>query len=322
MIYRRKLLVSVVLILFGYLAWALLSDFDAVAAAVKTVGFGGVGIICLFSLVNYGLRFLRWQWYLNRLGASVALGKSLTYYLAGFALTTTPGKAGEAIRSLYLKGHGVSYHASFAALFAERIADVVAVAAIAAAGLTVFSDLLGPTLILLLLALALIFLLNNVWMHEWLDARVRPRLSDRFATALRHGLELKGNSRHLLGFEGLLLGLVIGIAAWGAEAWAFAYLVGLLGYDLPVYLSAAIYAIAMLAGAASFMPGGVGGAEAAMAVMLKFQGFSAADAVAATLICRICTLWLAVGIGALAMLVAAPERGRSAIGLLDEPGDS
>lgn len=109
---------------------------------------------------------------------------------------------------------------------------------------------------------------------------------------------------------------------WGAEAWAFAYRVDLLGYDLPYYLSAAIYAIAMLTGAASFMPGGVGGAEAAMAVMLKFQGFSAADAVAATLICRMCTLWLAVGIGALAMLVAAPERGRGAIDTLDDPGNS
>lgn len=112
MIYRRKLLLSVTLILLGYLAWVLLSDLDAVLAAVQSVGIAGILIICLFSLVNYGLRFLRWQWYLNRLGSSVPLGNSLTYYLAGFALTTTPGKAGEAVRSLYLRGHGVSYHAS------------------------------------------------------------------------------------------------------------------------------------------------------------------------------------------------------------------
>lgn len=322
MIYRRKLLLSVTLILLGYLAWVLLSDLDAVLAAVQSVGIAGILIICLFSLVNYGLRFLRWQWYLNRLGSSVPLGNSLTYYLAGFALTTTPGKAGEAVRSLYLRGHGVSYHASLAALFAERIADVLAVTAIAAAGLSVFSELLAPALMLLLLAVALIFLLNSGWMHELLGTWLGPRLSKRFAAAVNHGLELMNNSRQLLGFEALLPGIAIGIAAWGAEAWAFAYLIDLLGYDLPYYLCAAIYAIAMLAGAASFMPGGLGGAEAAMAVMLKFQGFSAADAVAATLICRMCTLWLAVGIGALAMLVAPPERVRSAINLLDESGNS
>lgn len=218
MTYRRKLLPFVTLILLGYLAWASLSDFDAVVSAVQTVGFGGILIICLFSLMNYGLRFLRWQWYLNRLGASVPPGNSLTYYLAGFALTTTPGKAGEAVRSLYLKDHGVSYHASLAALFAEHIADILAVTAIAAAGLTVFSDLLAPALILLLLAVALIFLLNSAWMHEWLDTWLVPRLSKRVAAALNHGLELMDNSRQLLGFEALLPGIVIGIAALGSRS--------------------------------------------------------------------------------------------------------
>jgi len=63
----------------------------------------------------------------------------------------------------------------------------------------------------------------------------------------------------------------------------------------------------MLAGAISFLPGGVGGAEAVMAAMLVAAGAPEAKAVAATVIIRLATLWFAVAIGVLTM---ALERRR------------
>ena len=51
--------------------------------------------------------------------------------LAGFTLTVTPGKAGEAVRSLYLHQYGVSYAQSLAALFVERLLDVLAMSLLA-----------------------------------------------------------------------------------------------------------------------------------------------------------------------------------------------
>lgn len=56
----------------------------------------------------------------------------------------------------------------------------------------------------------------------------------------------------------------------------------------------------MLAGALSFMPGGIGGAEGVMVALLMTQA-PAADAVAATVLIRLTTLWFAVAIGALAL---------------------
>ena len=52
-------------------------------------------------------------------------------YIGGFSLTLAPAKAGEAIRSFYLKSHGVSYGDSLAAFLMERIMDVLAVLLIA-----------------------------------------------------------------------------------------------------------------------------------------------------------------------------------------------
>jgi uncharacterized protein (TIRG00374 family) len=59
----------------------------------------------------------------------------------------------------------------------------------------------------------------------------------------------------------------------------------------------------MLAGAISFLPGGLGGAEAAMVALLLTNGVVLGTAVLATVICRAVTLWFAVLLGIVAMLI-------------------
>ena len=104
----RAVLWSVLLAAIGYLGFALWSGWRDVASAVGKVGVLGVGIALSLSLVNYGLRFIRWQAYLRAMDHPVPWWPSLKIYLAGFALTTTPGKAGEALRGVLLRRWGDS----------------------------------------------------------------------------------------------------------------------------------------------------------------------------------------------------------------------
>ena len=105
----RALLLVVLLSAAGYLAFSLWGGWQEVVAAVIRVGLAGTAIALLLSLVNYGLRFLRWQKYLALLGHRVYWPESLRIYIAGFGLTVLPVKVGETIRSVFLKRHGVSY---------------------------------------------------------------------------------------------------------------------------------------------------------------------------------------------------------------------
>jgi uncharacterized membrane protein YbhN (UPF0104 family) len=57
----------------------------------------------------------------------------------------------------------------------------------------------------------------------------------------------------------------------------------------------------MLAGAASMLPGGVGGVEAVMIALLIGLDSSFETAVVATAIIRFTTLWFAVGLGFLVL---------------------
>ena len=88
----------------------------------------------------------------------------------------------------------------------------------------------------------------------------------------------------------------------GRGSFGFIYLIDLLEYDINPFIIAAIYAASMLVGAPSFLPGGLGGAEITMHILLVAMGVDPSDSIAATLICRIATLWFAVIIGVITMV--------------------
>ncbi len=119
---------------------------------------------------------------------------------------------------------------------------------------------------------------------------------------MRHLAGLLQASARLLVPRRLYAGLAVGILAWAAEGFALYLIVGGMGAPLPVAAATGIYAVSILAGTLSFLPGGLGGTEAVMGLMLVLAGANPSTAIAATLLCRFTTLWFAVLIGLLAML--------------------
>lgn len=80
------------------------------------------------------------------------------------------------------------------------------------------------------------------------------------------------------------------------EAAAFYVTLHLIGLELPFIASLGIYDLAI---SIRFLPGGLGGTEATMIVLLGLGGVDAADAGAATILIRLATLWFAVILGVL-----------------------
>jgi uncharacterized membrane protein YbhN (UPF0104 family) len=303
---RRALILSVVLSAIAYLAVALWSGWREVAQAVAQVGLVGVMIALALSLLNYGLRFVRWQAYLRALGHPVRWRTSLRIYLAGFALTTTPGKTGEALRGVFLKPLGVPYPVSLAAFLSERLSDLLAVLLLTLFGLTAHPST-APMIAVGVVGLTGAFaMLSSARLLEALRDRLlgfgretaktlRPR------RLLAHGFEILLQARRCHAPTLLLSATLLSAVAWAAEAWAFDLILRWMGIDVPLSFAVFVYAISMLAGALSMMPGGLGGAEAAMVALLMLEGVQGPDAVAATVLIRLATLWFAVAIGAVVL---------------------
>lgn len=293
----RAVMWSVVVAAVGYIGLSLWAGWREVVAAIVQIGpWVLLGLLGL-SLVNYLLRFFRWGRYLALLGTPVPWRINLDAYFAGFALTTTPGKVGETLRSVLLKPHGVPAPESLAAFFAERASDLLAILVLTAFGLWSYAP--GRPIVGAALAFVLIALLLVQWtsfiaaIDRWAQARAAG-----WAKLLTRLCEIVLHFRRCYSFPALTMGLLLGVVSWFAEGLGLWWLLHALGYSVDLQTAVFVYAFAMLVGSLSFLPGGLGTNEAAMITLLMMNGVPEAGAVTATLICRLATLWFAVALGA------------------------
>ncbi len=142
-----------------------------------------------------------------------------------------------------------------------------------------------------------------LWVLTLLERLPPKRL---FQTAVPKLRELYESTYTLVRPGPLLLGTTLSVGAWFCECLAF-YLVtrGCLGgQQASLLLCTFIYAMMTVAGALVFVPGGLGVTEGGMVVLLaQLAAMPYPSAVVATLVIRVQTLWFAVLLGVLALLL-------------------
>lgn len=294
-------------------------DYEAVLGSAGRLDLQAWMVVLSLSLLNYWLRMVRWDFYIKKISpCTIPFLKHLEIYIAGFALTTTPGKVGEAVRSVYLKPYGVSYPASFSTLFVERLVDVIAITVLTTSAAFVIPAIRPYAIGTLFFVVATVFSIRKGYIERLL-VFLESYVSGRFHDLLKSIGEMIQVASGLLKTRMLYGGLVIGVISWGAEGLGLYLILKYLGVDVSLSLAVSIYAVSVLAGALSFIPGGLGAAEAVMYGLLLLQGVPEVEAAAATLICRIATLWFAVvlGIVPLARLLAG-KRGDDLRGFSSE----
>lgn len=302
----RALVMSIVIAASCYLAFSLWGGLHDVINVLARVGIWGLVVMLCLSFANYVLRFLRWQLYLKAMNHAVPWQPSSRIYLAGFALTITPGKAGEAFRGVLLKKWGVPYTQSLAAFVSERLSDLVAIVFLALFGMSLYPQLTGVLTIGCVSVLVGLWLLTQSAPVRWLAAW-GGNGSGRFRTLSMHGSRMLAEARYCHVPRLLASATLLSLVAWGAEALAFFGMLNWLGLDVPLAFAVFVYAAAMLAGALSFLPGGLGGAEAVMVSLLLWRGVALPEAVAATVLIRLTTLWFAVVLGVIALALSRHE---------------
>lgn len=293
-----------------YLGGAVLGGDREVLIAMARLTLSGWLMILGLSLVNYVLRMFRWHWYLLRLGHTVPVGISFAYYILGFAFTTSPGKVGEAVRSLYLKPHGVRYADSLAAFLSERLLDALAIVLLGTLAMLHFEETRVGLVIVGVVILTALPLLHSRRLRTWVEYGAQRFASPVFRKTAAHTAFLLNSSAVLLRSTVLYAGLMLGLIAWAAEGVALYLILEHLDAHIPLSIAVGIYAASIFAGAITLIPGGLGSTEAVMGVLLTISGVDLPTTVAATIICRAATLWFAVVLGCLAMVAVEFSKSR------------
>lgn len=263
------------------------------------------------ALCNYFLRFIRWSLYLKNADISLGTGLSAKIFLSGFALSVTPGKLGELVKCYLIREYkSVPISKSAPLVVGERVTDLTALLVLGVIGVATYD--VAQDMVIVGIAIVSAGILALTWPAlATLCIRMAsaPGPLRRFRDPL---LEFYKGLRHLVRPWPLLWATSLGVVAWLAECVAFAIILSAFpGTEIPLGLAILIYAATTVAGALSFLPGGLVVTEAAMTLLLvqAARGVDEPTAVAATLLIRLSTLWFAVVIGLIAL--TALRRGSS-----------
>lgn len=252
-----------------------------------------------FSLLNYALRFLRWELFLRQSEIRLRRRDSAILYFSAYLMVITPGKIGEVFKAGLLRERfAVPLARGVPVILAERVYDFLGVLLLAAGGLAAWPGPLVGLRAGLAAAAAVPIVLVLFQIRPVRDRVVAGLAAHRHLAAHRDGLAgaaaLLGR---LLGPRDAFWALALSTAAWGAECVGMWITCHGLGLEVSLGQAGFVYAAGTLIGSLSFLPGGLGGTEAAIVWLLGRLAVPDDAGAAAALVIRVFTLWLAVGVG-------------------------
>ena len=110
-------------LLLGLTLWQL--DLDAIAAALKGIGFAVLAGIALGLVAFHLLKSLRWRAILRAQDISYSFGGILEMYWSGLFLgVVTPGRLGDLVRVAYLKQDGIATGRAAVGVVVDRLLDL------------------------------------------------------------------------------------------------------------------------------------------------------------------------------------------------------
>ena len=304
------LLPVVALALLGYGLLGIWSQGDQLLPLLRGL-WPQIVLGLLLVLAGYGIRYGRWRLLLAAVNQRPPVAADSRIWMGSYAFTATPGKSGEAVRSLLLKQEcGVPVPPTLMALVVERLTDGTAVLLLLLLNVSLLLrwqvPLAVPIGVAGSIAIGAVALSRNEGAQGRLRSIVLPMLPRKLAGAGSDGLAAL---KALLRPRVLLQATVIGALAWSLEGVSLWLLLRGMGVEgIGIGGATIAHTAAGLLGALTLLPGGLGSTEAGTVGLLALQGVGVAAATPATLLIRLMTLWFATALGVGCLIWPARKR--------------
>lgn len=303
---RKSILTSLAIGLAVVIVISLFSDLRDVGNDLLSFDWMLLPLILVGTIINYWLRWLKWDYYLRylKLDRNIDRSTSGLIFTAGLVMSVTPGKMGEVLKSFLLRQrNGTAISRSVPIVLAERLTDGIAMLLLMGLGLTLYPPARPLFIVLVLLTIAGIVIVQRQALALSIIRFVaRLPFGQRVASRLE---TIYTTTAQLLHWRILLVSTLISVVSWGFECVAFFFVLMGVGSDpswLLLLQATFIFAASTLFGLVSFLPGGLGASEvSSVGLLVALVGLSASAATTATIVIRFCTLWFGVLLGVIAL---------------------
>jgi len=288
----------ILFIIAFYVIYVVYSDFKEISSNMEEFQFLLLPIIFSFSFMGLFVNGFRQRILLKKINVHITLKENLTLYLAGLSMMITPAGIGETIKSYYLKKRfGYSISKTFPLVFVERFQDLITLVSILSFSL-IFIQIyevmvLNIVMICIIVISYIIFRIKKLFTKIINFSKKIPKLR-KFADNMSESYE---GLYSMTEGKTMIKCWLIGIISWTLEAVAI-YLVFLaFNIDLGFILTIIISFSAILFGAISFIPGGIGLTEISATSLLVKEGVKLSLATSIIIMMRVATIWFSTAIG-------------------------
>ena len=293
----NRIYIVIIAIIVLYFIFLVISDLGEVYAQLNKMDTSYLPIILLLIPLCWIVLFTRWNLLLKNSNVYVPVKDNLKIYLSGFALSITPGKVGELIKSQLLKNKfGIPREKTAPIVLVEQLYNIIGIIGVSILGLWYFE--FGAHIILIaasLLVIILILISSKRLFEKFLTLLSRIKFLSQYTSAFSNSYDvLRKSTRGWV----VVYASALSIAFWLIES-VIAYFVLLsFGVNHIEFLSViTTYTSSIILGVASFLPLGIGVVEGSLAGFFTLQGVDVSVALTLVIFIRIFTRWIAVSVG-------------------------
>ena len=302
--FNKKFFVFLISSIIIYATFLIVSDLNKLSENI--VDFKIEFLPLILSLVSAGwvALYFRWILLLKNLKYSLPHKENFPIFLSGFALSVTPGKIGELLKSQLLKEKfDLPIKISAPVILIERFYNAIGIIIISIFGILVF-DFSGIIILITTCLLILIFFIlrSERLFHIFIQKISKISFLSKFSNSFMNSYDvIKESTRPKI----FIISSILSAIYWIFESIAVYFILKSFGIDLlSIFDVIPTYATSIILGVASFIPAGLGVSESTLIGLLSLQGLTISTAVSLTIFIRLLTLWYSVFIGFIALKIS------------------
>ncbi len=285
-----------------FVAIAFAGGFSNVVSVILSSNLYIYAVAIMAVFTGYMLRYVKWAYYIKRLGLKVSSWKNLAVYLSLYSMDITPGKFGRVLAAYTL----------------NRITNIKFMNIVPIVTMDIFSDFIGTGLVALgaslyfheyviyVVAIDIVLLLPFAFiLNKWLFNKFKKLLGkynfiEKFTI---YGEEYYASQSVLNSPKVYGVSILVTVPAAMLNAIALYFTIMALGFHISASASLLTFSSTQIFGMVSAVPGNIGVTDGALTAILSSSlKLPAAISSAATIMVRLATLWFGVAMGSAFLL--------------------
>ena len=287
-----------------YISFLIVSDLNTIYNKILEMKIEFLPYILFLAPLSWIVVFLRWHLLLKNSGIIIPKKENFKIYMSGFAMSATPGKVGELIKTQMLHSkYGIPRKKTAPIIISEQFYNIFGILVVSILGLFYFDFSIYVVFVTgCILFCAFLLLSSEKLFRKFTTLISKIKFFQKFVPSLSDSyLILQKSTRGKIFVTSSALSVIF----WLLES-LIAFIV-LFSFDVKIFeflQIAATYTTSIIIGVASFLPMGIGVVEGSLAGFFSIQGIELSLTLTLVILIRIFTRWYGVIIGFVLMKMA------------------